>query len=155
MTGSEARHIAQQYVMEMGEIFPGFRFDIGEQEEFTGKFYFDFILVTLDGKRSEEPPFAGGARGVIVDKHNRQVQSISFRDYAALKNMENKLTATHQLLVDFKMGKRRLLEIKAKFNLDSEDLLKFSRVIKNTDLNRETTYAIIKEMLDKVRDKPA
>jgi hypothetical protein len=152
MTISEAKHIAEQYVLEMGEILPGFRFGVGVEEEFTGKFYFDFVLLTLDGKQSEEPPFAGGPRGLTVNKQNREVEVLSFGEYAALKNTEDKLTATYQLLVDFKNGKMRLTEVRAKFNLNSEELLKFSKVIESTELSREKTYAIVKELLDKSRD---
>lgn len=151
MTDIEARQIAKQYVSEIGETLPGFLFGLGEEEEFIDKYYFDFIRLTLNGDIPEEPPLAGGARGLTVTKHDGQVELVSHGEYAALRDRENKLTETFQLLSDFKNGKLRLMDLKTKFDLDSEQLLELSKIIKETELNRETAYEVVNRLLDKVK----
>ncbi|RXK58050.1 hypothetical protein ESA94_18730 [Lacibacter luteus] len=152
MTALEARHIAQQYVSDIGEVLPEFMFGLGDEEEFVDKYYFDFIWLTLTGQIPEEPPVAGGARGLTVNKYDKKVELISHGGYGVLRDTENKLTETYQLFSDFKNGKTRLQELKAKFDLTSEQLLELSKVIKDTELNREAIYAIINGLLDKVKN---
>lgn len=152
MTDSVARHIARQYTSEIGEVMPGFRVGIGDEEEFTSKYYFDFIWLTLDGQIPEEPPVAGGARGFIVDKHTRQVQVLTHGDYTDFKNEEKRLTEIYHLLTDFKNGQKRLTELKAKFNLNSKQLLELSKVIGDTELSRERTQEITNSLLDKIKN---
>ena len=152
MTTTEAKHIAQQHVSDMGEVLPGFMFGLGDEEEFVDKYYFDFIWLTLNGQIPQEPPVAGGARGLTVNKYDKQVELISHGGYGVLKDIESKLTETYQLLSDFKNGKIRLPEIKAKFDLTSEQLLELSKVIKNTELSRETIFKIVNVLLDKVKN---
>ncbi len=152
MTDIEARYIAQQYVSEMGEVLPGFMFGLGDEEKFVDKYYFDFIWLNLDGQSPKGPPVAGGARGLTVNKYDRQVELISHGEYAALRDSENKLTDTYQLLSDFKNGKSRLTDLKAKFDLTSEQLLELSKIIKETELNREATFEIVNKLLDKVKN---
>ena len=152
MTDIEARHIAQQYVSEMGEVLPGFMFGLGDEEKFVNKYYFDFIWITLNGEIPEEPPIAGGTRGLIVNKYDGLIELISHGCYAVLRDSEDKLTKTYQLLSDFKNGKLRLAELKAKFDLTSEQLLEFSKIIKETELNRESTYEIVNRILYKEKN---
>lgn len=152
MTDTEARHIAQKYISEMGEVLPGFMFGLGDEEKFVDKYYFDFIWLNLDGQEPKEPPLAGGACGLTVNKYDRQVELISHGEYAALRESENKLTDTYQLLTDLKNGKYRLTDLKARFDLTSEQLLEFSKIIKETTLNREAAYEIVNKLLDKVKN---
>jgi hypothetical protein len=152
MTDIKARHIAQQYVSEMGEVLPGFMFGLGDEEKFVDKYYFDFVWLTLKGEIPEEPPVAGGARGLAVNKYDGQVELVSHGGHAALRDSENKLTETYQLLLDFKNGKLRPTELKAKFDLTSEQLLELSKIIEGTELNREATYEIVNRLLDKVKN---
>lgn len=152
MTVAEAKYIAQQYVSKMGEVIPGFRFGIGNTEEFTNNYYFDFIWLTLNGETPKNSPLAGGARGLSVNKHNRQVSSLSHGEYSSLRNEEVELTNTYELLLDFKNGNMHLQELKAKFGLTSEQLLKFSKIIKDIELNREATYTIRNSILSQLKD---
>jgi len=152
MTTPEARHIAQQYTSKMGEILPGFTFGLGDEEELTDKYYFDFIWLTLDGQIPEEPPVAGGARGLTVNKHDKQVELTTHGDYGALKDKESKLTEMYLLLSDFKNGKKSLTEVKAKFDLTSEQLLELSKVIKDTELSKERIHEIVNRLLGRLKN---
>ena len=152
MTASEARQIARQYTLEMGEVLPGFVFGIGNEEEFTDEYYFDFIWLTLDGQVPKEPPVAGGARGLTVNKHKKQVELLTHGGYGVLKDTESRLIKMYQLLSDFKDGKAHLTEVKAKFNLTSEQLLGLSKIVKDTELTKERIYKIVNGLLDKVKN---
>jgi hypothetical protein len=70
--------------------------------------------------------------------------------HAALRDNENKLTETYQLLSDFKNGKLQPTELKAKFDLTSKQLFELSKIIKETDLNRETTHVIVNRLFEMV-----
>ncbi|MBI3234042.1 MAG: hypothetical protein HYZ42_08370 [Bacteroidetes bacterium] len=144
MTDIEARQIAQQYVSEMGEVLPGFMFGLGNEEKFIDNYYFGFIWLTLKGEIPKEPPLAGGARGLTVNKHDGQVELQSHGSHAALIDYETELTETYQLLSDFKNGKLQPTELKAKFDLTSKQLFELSKFIKETDLNREATHEIVR-----------
>ncbi len=150
MTDIEARQIAQQYVSEMGEVLPGYMLGLGDEEKFIDNYYFDFILLTLKGEIPKEPPLTGGARGLTVNKYDGQVEVQSHGGHAALRDNENKLTETYQLLSDFKNGKLQPTELKAKFDLTSKQLFELSKIIKETDLNRETTYVIVNRLFEMV-----
>jgi hypothetical protein len=152
MTDLEARHIARQYASEMGEVLPGFKLGIGEEEDFTDKFYFDFIWLTLDGQQPKEPPVAGGARGLTVDKHDKRPEITTHGSYSALKRQENELEASYQLLLAFKNGKKHSAEVKAKLNLNSEQLLELSKTIKETELSKFKTYEIMNRLLEKIKN---
>ena len=152
MTPLEARHIAQEYASEMGEVLPGFIYGIGDEENFTDKYYFDFIWLTLDGRSAKEPPVAGGPRGLTVNKHDREVNLTTFGGYSGLKDRESKLIETYQLLSDFKNRKIHLSEVKTKFDLNSDQLLQLSKIIESTELDKGTTYETINQLLNKVRN---
>jgi hypothetical protein len=150
MTDIEARQIAQQYVSEMGEVLLGYMLGLGDEEKFIDNYYFDFILLTLKGEIPKEPPLAGGARGLTVNKYDGQIEVQSHGGHAALRDNENKLTETYQLLSDFKNGKLQPTELKAKFDLTSKQLFELSKIIKETDLNRETTHVIVNRLFEMV-----
>lgn len=150
MTDIEARQIAQQYVSEMGEVLLGYMLGLGDEEKFIDNYYFDFILLTLKGEIPKETPLAGGARGLTVNKYDGQIEVQSHGGHAALRDNENKLTETYQLLSDFKNGKLQPTELKAKFDLTSKQLFELSKIIKETDLNRETTYVIVNRLFEMV-----
>lgn len=150
MTDIKARQIAQQYVSEMGEVLLGYMLGLGDQEKFIDNYYFDFILLTLKGEIPKEPPLAGGARGLTVNKYDGQIEVQSHGGHAALRDNENKLTETYQLLSDFKNGKLQPTELKAKFDLTSKQLFELSKIIKETDLNRETTHVIVNRLFEMV-----
>lgn len=152
MTVIDARNIAQHYALEMGEVLPGFKLGIGDEEEFTDKYYFDFIWLTLNGQIPNEPPVAGGARGLTVDKNNSQVELMTHGGYGVLKDRENKLVEIHQLLLNFKNDQKHLADIKIKFDLSSEQILELSKLIKDTDLIKEKMPDIINKLLDKVKN---
>ncbi len=152
MTHQNARHIALKYVSEMGEVLPGFMFGLGDEEKFIESYYFDFILLTLKGERSEEAPFAGD-RGLTVNKYNGQVELVSHGAYAALSDRENKWNETYQLLSAFKDGTLQPTALKAKLDLTSEQLLELSKIIKESELNREATYEIVEKHILKLKDK--
>ena len=151
MTTSEAKHIAQQYISQMSEVLPGFKFGIGDEEELTDRYYFEFIWLTLDGQIPEQPPVAGGARGLTVNKNDREVELTTHGGYGVLKDNENKLNETYLLLSDFKNGKTNLAEIKVKFDLTSEQLLVLSKIIKDTELIKERIYEIVNGLIDGVK----
>lgn len=152
MTDRDARHIARNYALGMGEVLPGFKLGIGDEEEFTDKYYFDFIWLTLNDQIPNEPPVAGGACGLTVDKNDSQVELLTHGGYCVLKDSENKLVEMFQLLIDFKNGKKHLADVKSKFDLSSEQLLELSKLIKNTELIKENMYEIINRLLDKVKN---
>lgn len=147
MTNTEAREIARQYAWNMEDILSGFRFGVDNEEEFTRCYYFDFIWLTSDGKTPEDAPITGGARGLTVSKHDKQVKVMSYGAYWALKEEENKLTETYQLLLDCKHGRMPLTEIKAKFGLKSAQVLELSRVLKDTELNKEGVYELLAKFI--------
>ena len=151
MTIAEARHIAQNYTSAMGEVLPGYKFGIGGQEEFTYQFYFDFIWLTLAGEIPVEPPFAGGARGLTVNKKDGRVQAITHSDHGSLVREEKTLEEMYNMLSSFKYGKKQLADIKAKFQLSSQELLQLSKLIQDTQITKEKTYGILKMLLDKLR----
>jgi hypothetical protein len=152
MTDSEATHIAIQYVSQLGEVLPGFKFGIDNREEFIDKYYYDFIWLTLDGQIPIEPPIAGGARGFTVNKHDKQVELTTHSNYNILKTRERELSEMYQILLDFKAGKNHLSTIRAKFNLNPVQLLKFSKIIKETELNKSELYEIIEQMIGKIKN---
>ena len=152
MRNIDARHIARNYTLEMGEVLLGFKLGIGDEEELIDKYYFDFIWLTLNGQIPNEPPIASGARGLTVDKNNSQVKLLTHGGYTVLRERENKLVEMYQLLIDFKNGQKHLADIKAKFDLSSEQLLELLKLIKNTELIKEKTYEIMNRFLDKVKN---
>lgn len=149
MTSTEAKEVARQYAWDMGESLPGFRFGIGNEEEFTDNYYFDFILLTSDGQQPEEPPLAGGPIGLTVNKHNKQVQVLTHGNYAALKHREHTLTEIYQSVLDFKNGIKSLVELKEKSDLNLAQILELSRMITNTQGDKEDIYNKLSEMLYK------
>jgi hypothetical protein len=153
MTSKEAKQIAEEYVLTTGEVIPGFRLGIGDQLEFTGKFYFDFIWLTLDGKVPELPPIAGGSRGFTVDKKDKKIELTNHVSLGALKHNEIELSKTYQLFVDFKNGKGGLTEIKAKYKLNSEQLLELSKLVSHTELKKDKIYEIVDALVKKVADR--
>ena len=146
MKDSNIRHIAEQYASKMGEVIPGFKFGIGEEEEFTNKYYFDFIWLTLDGQFPQKPPVAGGPRGLTVNKHDNQVEMITHGDYGSLKVEERKLTDIYQLLSEFKDGRKHMTDVKAKLGLNSKQLLELSKIIKDTELTKHKIDEIINKL---------
>src|SRR5688572_26716966 len=117
MTYQEARSIAPQYASEMGEVLPGFQLGVGEVEDFTDKYYFDLVWLTLEGEQPKQAPAAGGARGLTVDKHDKHVELTTYGDYSYLEEKESQLAESYQLLLAFKIGKKHLSELKTRFNL--------------------------------------
>lgn len=152
MTFIEAKSVAQRYVEEMGEILPGFKFGIGDSTEFINKYYFDFIWLTLHDQIPIEPPLAGGACGLTVTKKDNQVRPITYAKYCELQRNENELNEMYQMLSDFKNNKKNLTEIKAIFNLNSEQLLELSKIVKAMQFDKTNIYEVM-NMIQKIKSQ--
>lgn len=150
---TEARAIAENYALEIGEIMPGFRFGIGEGVEFTDKYYFDFIWLTLDDQIPNDPPVAGGALGLTVDKDSKKIKEITHGDYFSLRNKDDELENTYQLILSIKTHRRRLNEVKVKYNLDSKQLLEFYKLIGAIEPNKENIDELVRALLFKVKSR--
>lgn len=57
----------------------------------------------------------------------------------------------YNMLSSFKHGRKMPVDIKAKFRLSSEVLLKLAKLIQNTEITKEESYGIIQRLLGKVR----
>lgn len=154
MTVSEAKSIAQNHVDNMGEVFTGFKFGIENPVDFRDRFAFDFIFLTLDGKQPKEPPVAGGARGLTIDKKTAEVTLVSHGVYSSLVIRERELNETYDLINNLKRDKKDLSFIKNKYNLNSKQLLDFSKALEDKELSKETIYQLIAQLIDGVKNNP-
>ena len=84
VTFQKAYELAKSYSRNMGEVLPGIYFDVKPEREFRDCFYFDFFMVDKFGNKPNDPPMAGGAPGVIVDKVTSEVKTISFGELSKL-----------------------------------------------------------------------
>lgn len=150
MIETEAREIALQYALKNIEVLPGFKNEIGDTEEFTNKYYFDLRLVPLDGDIKEDISF-GGARGLVVDKNNSEIEIMTHSDYYMLSERENELARIHQFLLGFKNEKKKLTDIKTILDLSSKQLLQLSNFVKNMEFKKEKTYEIVSKLLEEIK----
>ena len=153
MTVIEARNMAQKYTTGMGEVLPGFIFGLGDPEEFYDKFYFDLVFLTLSGEQPLEPPVAGGARGVVVEKRNKEVRPVSHAEYASIVNNQTELEETYEAFIMLKQDKRKLSFIKDKYKLSSSQLLNLIKTMESTDLVTEQTFDTLNKLIEGVKDK--
>ena len=51
----EIESIAKNYVESLGEILPGYKYSYSFSKDFTFKYYFDFIFLTMDGQVLHKP----------------------------------------------------------------------------------------------------
>ena len=84
VTINKAEEIALNFAKAQGEVLPGIYYGITKGREYSKWFYFDFLLVNKDGVVPEEPPMAGGAPGIVVDKESGRASMISFGELAKL-----------------------------------------------------------------------
>jgi hypothetical protein len=150
MTISEARHIARNYASGLGEALPGFKYGIGYEEDFFDKFYFDFIFLDVGGLDAKEPPFAGGARGITVDKKTSEVSVMSHGGYAALAHRQNELNQTYELFKGLKENRENLSLIKSKYNLTSKNLLSLLKVLEENSLSKEKIFEEIAQLIGSI-----
>ncbi len=143
--------IASEYVESMGEVFSGYKFGFGQAKEFTSKYYFDFIFLTLDGDTPEEPPVAGGACGFTIDKKTMKIETLSFADLGLLEQNEKEINDVYYKLKDLKENSKSLNWLKSKYQLSSPELLKIKKVLTKTDIQKEQIIDQLNELITKNR----
>lgn len=151
MKQAEANEIAEKYTKELGEVLPGFIYGINSCEEFLQCYFFDFVFLTLDGKVPEEPPVAGGARGISIDKEKKTVEPVTFVGYALLKREDAEVNHLYKMLENVKARSKLLTTLKSKYNLTSDELLRLKKALENTEVKKENAMQLISELIKRVK----
>lgn len=154
MTTSEAKRIAFEYADKMGEVLPGYKLGIGDHEDFSDRFYFDFVFLTIEGLTPLESPVAGGARGLTIDKNSKQIKLATHADYSSLLRRQVELHDTYEFLQGLKNGKGSLIAAKEKYNLSSEQLLEFLKALEIEEFSRDDTFKVLTRFLQRSKNYP-
>jgi len=141
--------IASEYVSSFGEVMPGFKYGFTGFREFTFKYYYDFVFLTLNGEVPDEPPVVGGSCGFIIDKKTHEIQTLTFGDFALLENKERELDDIYDKLTNLKENSKSLTWLKFKYQLNSPELLRIKKQLQKIPLQKEIILEQLNEILTK------
>ena len=143
---NEIYKIAKEYVDSFGEVYPGYKYGYSDLREFSFKYYFDFIFLSIDNQIPTEPLVAGGACGFIIDKKTKEIEVLTFCDLGELEDSEKELEELYEKLLEIKEESKSLMWLKSKYNLSSHQLLRVKKIIHQTSFIKEK----IKEQLNEL-----
>lgn len=141
--------IASEYVESQGEVLKGYIYGYKGPIEFITKYYFDFVILTIDGNIPEIPPFVGGACGFTIDKKDKTIKVLSFGEYASLQNKNREILETYDRLKDVKENSTSLSWLKNKYQLTSSELLKIKKDLSTVDIDKEQILVQLEEIIAK------
>ena len=150
MTITEAQNIANEYLSKLDKPLPGFLWGLGVAEEIYNKYYFDLHLIANNKEKQLEAP-VGGARGIIVDRNNKEVKIISHGEFASLQRNQRELDSIYNAFTLLKHDRKNLIVIKSKYKLSSVQLLKLIKELNSAELDREEIFNTISELIKKVK----
>lgn len=143
--------IASEYVESQGEIIKGYKYGYKGPVEFISKYYFDFIILTIDGNIPKTPPFAGGYCGFTIDKKDRTIETLSYGELGLLENANREIRDVYTKLKDVKESSKSLGWLKNRYHLTSSELLKIRKALSETELHEEQIIVQLEELISKNR----
>lgn len=144
---NEIEKIADNHVNSFGEVLPGFKYGFENLREFTSKYYFDFVFIQMNGVIPKETPIAGGHCGFTIDKKTFEIENLTFGEFGTLTTKERELNEIYGKIKDVKDNNSSLNWLKAKYELNSKQLLEIKKTINATEFEKETLLEQINRII--------
>ncbi|MEM6806475.1 MAG: hypothetical protein AAF696_34065 [Bacteroidota bacterium] len=143
--------IAQEHVESLGEYTPGFKCSFTNRREFCFYFIFDYSFIHIKTDKTARPPLAGGAVGFSIHKTSHKLTRLSFGDLGELEYRERKLEEAYQKLLALKSGEGSYTWLKAKYRLNSIELLRLKKILQKEELKKEEVLEKLEQWINKVK----
>ena len=151
MDRQEALEQAIACADSFGEVLPGYRFLPEFVEDFTTRYYFDFVFVTTSGQRPKEPPLAGGLAGLTVHKRTGETEALTFSELTMLREAENRMNDVYSRINEVKNGKGSLAWLKQRYALSSSQMYTLVKKIRDNEFNKLSVFEELEKLASKSR----
>ncbi|WP_299683259.1 hypothetical protein [uncultured Dokdonia sp.] len=140
--------IASEYVDSQGEIIKGYKYGYKGPVEFIKVYYFDFVILTINGKIPDNQSF-GGACGFTIHKKDKTIQTLSFGELATLQIKNKEISDIYDKLKGVKEKSKSLSWLKNKYQLTSSELLKIKKALFTTEMHKDQIMIQLEELVSK------